>query len=336
MAPLRLEELRKRDNLNIFLNKWKNNDDFTFTTTVIGKLPPYNQGAADTLRLAVANNAHAVKAMQTAELRKILPIGKLQKTAEFGGRGSPGVPNEKFLCDALTSHMVTTPMNIIFISSKKQFLVQHVLSVKWVGKDTTGHKKADLHLVTATGSIPLSLKQGDSAVWESADTVFRVAGTHLMDALVKEKSVALDMHATAHGHNVVTLNRVVAMETTEEEQQMAVFGSDIITKKGAVIVRTFQTADVTYNMTKNRIEVQVDDIYQSLREIPAEKTPIWVIRNAETRRTALPKYPGLRTEMKIAKYVMTSKSREGRELPLIIKLNERGKYGLSASIVRNT
>jgi hypothetical protein len=338
MASLSLIELKKRNNVDIFLTKWKNGDEFTFTDKQQRKLPPYHEQTAEILRMAVNGNPKAVKLIQRdAAIKKLLPLSKIQKTSEFGSRGGAGggagVANEKFLIDMLKSQMVTTPMTIAFVAGRKEFVVKNVLDVQGAGTDTSESKKSDVNLIVDTGSIPLSLKQEDAGGWESSDKLFRDAGTKLIDALIETKEIDVaPRHASGGGD--VFLNRVVAMEATVKEQTVTVFGSDIEVKKGAIIVRTFRSSDVSYNTSKNRLEVQVSEIYQTLRDIPEQKKPLWVIRN-QSGRKSLPKYPGLRTEMKIAKYAMSTTAREGRLPPLLIKLQDRSTYGLSGDIVRS-
>jgi hypothetical protein len=338
MASLSLVELRKRNNLDIFLNKWKNNEMFTFIDKQQRRLPPYHEPTAEILRMAVAGNAKAARLIQRDKaLKTILPLSSIQKTGEFGSRGGAGggagVANEKFLVDMLLAHMATTPATIAFMSGRKEFVVNNVLGVQSAGTDTAGAKKSDVNLLVKNGHIPLSLKQEDAGGWESSDKLFREAGTTLIDALIESNEVVVQQrHATGAGD--VFLNRVVAMESTVSEQEATVFGSDIQQLHGAVIVQTFRNNDVKYNFSKNRIEVTVADIYQTLNDIPATKKPIWVIRNQGGRKS-LPKYPGLRTEMKIAKYAMTTEAREGRLPPLVIKLQDRKNYGLAGDIVRS-
>jgi hypothetical protein len=341
MTGLALSQLKKRNNLEVFLTKWKNGDEFIFTDGQQRRLPPYHEPTAEILRMAVMGNDKAARLIQRDKaLKTILPLSKLQKTSEFGGRGGTGgagggagVANEKFLVDMLLAHMATTPVTIAFMAGRKEFVVKNVLGVQSAGTDTAGAKKSDVNLLVKNGHVPLSLKQEDAGGWESADKLFREAGTTLIDALIKSNEVVVQQrHATGAGD--VFLNRVVAMESTVSEQKATVFGSDIQKLHGAVIVKTFRNNDVKYNFSKNRIEVTVADIYQTLNDIPATKKPIWVIRNAGKRKS-LPKYPGLRTEMKIAKYAMTTEAREGRLPPLVIKLQDRKKYGLAGDIVRS-
>ena len=339
MASLSLAELQKRNNIDIFLNKWKNGDEFTFTDKQERKLPPYHEATAQILRAAAKRDLKAVRLIQQdVAIKKLLPLSKIQKTSEFGSRGGAGggagVANEKFLIDMLKSHMVTTPMTIAFIAGRKEFIVNGVLDVQGAGTDTSESKKSDVNLIVGTTTIPLSLKQEDAGGWESSDKLFRDAGTKLIDALSEaEKIDVVPRFASAVAGDVV-LNRVVAMEATENEQTVTAFGSDIKVKKGAIIVRTFRSNDVSYNAKKNRLEVQVSEIYQTLRDIPEQKKPTWVIRN-QSGRKSLPKYPGLRTEMKIAKYAMSTTARVGRLPPLIVKIEERDDYDLSGDIVRS-
>jgi hypothetical protein len=339
MASLSIAELQKRNNIDIFLNKWKNGDEFTFTDKQQRTLPPYHEATATILRKAVKGDPKAVRLIQRdVVIQKLLQLSKIQKTSEFGSRGGAGggagVANEKFLIDMLKSHMVSTPMTIAFIAGSKQFIVNDVLDVQGAGTNTSDSKKSDVNLIVGTTSIPLSLKQEDAGGWESSDKLFRDAGTKLIDALSEAEKIDVAPRLASAGGGDVILNRVVAMEATVNEQTVTAFGSDITVKKGAIVVRTFKNGDVSYNAKKNRLEVQVSEIYQTLRDIPEQKKPTWVIRNQRGRKS-LPKYPGLRTEMKIAKYAMSTTARVGRFPPLVIKIEERGDYELSGDIVRS-
>jgi len=337
MASLSLVELKKRNNLQVFLLKWQNQEDVVFLGGRVGKLPPYHEATAAILRRAVAGDQMAVKLLRSPEIRKILPLATIQKTAEFGSRGGgggggAGVANENFLVQMLREHMVTTPITMAFLAPGQEFLVKDVMGVDRAGGDTAGAKKSDVNLTLKNGKkIPLSLKQEDAGGWESSDRLFREAGTRLIDALVQKQQVQVKFRHGNQGD--VFLNRIVAMEATEQEQLTTVFGSDIQAQKGAVIVRTFQQHDITYNTKKNRLEVHVKDIYRTLADIPPQKKPLWVIRN-QAGRKSLPTYPGLRTEMKISKYAMTTEAKQGRELPLVVKLGQRGDYGLEQDILR--
>jgi len=333
MASLGLTELKKRDNIEIFLHKWKNNEDFLFIDKQTRKLPKYNEQIADILRSAVKGDPIAINLItRDKNIRKLLPLNQIQKTSEFGGRGGgggAGVANEKFLIDQLKSFMVSTPVTIAFESGKKTFVVNNVTDVVGAGTDTAGSKKSDVNLITTSGQVPISIKQEDAGGWESSDRLFRDAGTKLIEKLLDKDEIQL----TGGSPGDVSLNRVVAMEATVKEQTITVFGSDIIVKDGAIIVRSFRKNDFSYNFSKNRIEVRVYDIYKTLNDIPKEKKPIWVIRNQRGRKS-LPNYPGLRTEMKISKYAMSTSARAGRLPPLLISLEKRNEYDLEDDILR--
>lgn len=87
MKALSLVELKKRNNLDTFLEKWKAGEKFTFLTGSEKALPKYTATFAKLLRDAVAGDAAAKKALGTEQGRKIIPLTSLAKTAEFGGSG---------------------------------------------------------------------------------------------------------------------------------------------------------------------------------------------------------------------------------------------------------
>lgn len=345
MANLSIEHLQKRDNLNIFLKNWKEGKKFFFVDKTIKEIPPYNEMYAEILRSAVEKkDPKALKIMRTKLMREAIPLGKLQKTVEYGSRGSGGVKNENFLKKEIEKYIGGTPMTVAFISQKKEFVIEHVVGIQATGTQTKGRKKADLNFIVADrqNPVPISIKQDNAEAWESADTAFKDVGIKLIKILLQEKLIKLMPREDGSG---VKLNRVVAMYSTYNEKKATVFGSDILTGNGAVIIKTFTAGDINYNEGKNRIEVSVSHIIQHVKEIPGktpdgaipepdDKRPMWVIRNAKDRTSLGEEFRGLRAEMKNAGYVSTKTAEDGRELPLIIKLSDRQKYKLIHDIIR--
>lgn len=92
MAALKLEDLGKRDNLETFLGKWERGETFTFTDGKKKKLKLYREDIAKILRGAVKGDANSLKLFRTKEIRELLPLTSMEKTAEFGGKGAGNKP----------------------------------------------------------------------------------------------------------------------------------------------------------------------------------------------------------------------------------------------------
>ena len=78
------------------------------------------------------------------------------------------------------------PLNITFVGDNgKSITVKGVTEAISAGADTKGRKKSDVNLLSNGKAIPLSLKKGNAAYWESADTMWGDKADALVDQLVE-------------------------------------------------------------------------------------------------------------------------------------------------------
>jgi len=221
---------------------------------------------------------------------RVRPKGK-------AGAGSAGLGNEKILVDSINSAIETagSPLDIVFKGNNGvDWSMKGVKAAKGVGADTAGRKKADIVLDTAQGPYYISLKQGNAAYWESADTYFGHEADKIVDKLVAQGHVELTPTGkkNAQGRDILKLNKEIAAKATEAEINDLIFGSDLGGENGAVIKQTFTNDDFQLNGNVMHIGCKVVIITKD--DIPPEMHLYFLIRNDSTRGRPKYKYPGLR------------------------------------------
>jgi len=216
-----------------------------------------------------------------------------------GGSGveSAGLKNEAHLVETI-KRMVSEvgPLNITFVGDNgKSITVKDVTEAVSAGADTKGRKKSDVNLLSNGKAIPLSLKKGNAAYWESADTMWGDKADALVDQLVKQQKVTLTPTGRVRKQDqapVVKISPEVAKKATAEETLDVVFGSDVLAGNGAVIKETF--VDEHYTLKGNDLTITADAVITTAEDIPDNQRVWWLIRNDQTRPRPNHKYPGLR------------------------------------------
>ena len=204
------------------------------------------------------------------------------------GKKSAGLDNEDTLIDNINEFVKNGSMDIIFIAGRKRFVVPDVVKAIETGRDTSGRKKSDVNLETKDGKIiPLSLKKDGAEMWESADSYYAATAKKIIDDLVRQGKVELS------GGAIKKITPNIAKKASSKEAQDVVFGSDILTGKGAVLYRTWRASDFKVNSDGN-LEVTTSKIYTSLREVESgDHSVYFLIRNDSSRRGSKI-YPGIR------------------------------------------
>lgn len=239
------------------------------------------------------------------------------KPASLQGTASSGVTNEHNLVAAINyviqNNGRNEPINILFTNGTKKYLIKGAVSASSAGSDTANRKKSDVNIQTRTGARPINLKQDNAEYWESADTMWGKTSLPFLQGVLAEKRANLIQQASGE----VFVEPNIAIEATDEEARDAVFGSDILLMKGAVITRTFVGEDFTWDGATETLTINCSSVITTLQDIPAEKKVFFLIRNASGRKS-IPGYPGLRV-MAAYKSRITGKT-------VVIKLQERYKY----------
>jgi hypothetical protein len=96
--------------------------------------------------------------------------------------------------------------------------------------------------------------------------------------------------------NVTKIRRItpdLLIEPTSREKEFALFGNDILKGKGAIIRQSF-TAN-HFKISKEReLEIEVQEIWSKLADVPENEHPVIQIRNDKDRNRSHPLLKGLR------------------------------------------
>jgi len=229
------------------------------------------------------------------------------------GTGSAGVENEHFCVDQIND-MIKEIGNPEGISvqfkqkgSSRRKTYKNIISVKQVGGDTKGRKKADILITNKSGiNYPISIKKDGYEMLESADSYYTAKARKKFDKLMKEGKVKLEFLKEKSGrrgkYNVWKVVPNFAIKATPQEKKDVMFGSDIITKKGAIVVRTFRGKDFEYNGKKNLLVINCTEV---ISNISHTKTVWFLVRNDETRNASsnYPKSKEIPAGIRVVAYI---------------------------------
>jgi len=205
------------------------------------------------------------------------------------GKRSAGLDNEDTIIMQLNNLLRDGPLHIEFIGGGKTFRIENVKQVEEVGRDTAGRKKSDINLITMEEKkVPLSLKKDNAEMWESADSYYSKKAKAAIDEQVRLGKVKLE------GAAIKKVIPNIAIKASPQETTDVVFGSDIIQNKGAVLYKTFTSADFKVDESGETIMVTVSEIYRTVMEVERGKQSVYfLIRNDSSRRGSKI-YPGIR------------------------------------------
>jgi len=242
----------------------------------------------------------------------------LAKPKSRQGLGSAGVGNEKLCIDNIRDILKNTgePIDVILVDKQnRKFKASNVVDCVHVGTDTKGRKKADIILIGQKKNYPISLKQDNAGMWESADKYWRENALRTIEALQRSRKIKLKELAGKSG--VYKIEPEVLVACTPEEIQDVVFGSDIL-PNGCIVKRTFSSPDFEYNGDKNTLTIQTSYLIRNMEEANDEMyVPKILLRNDSSRLS--PKgIPGVRLIAMFGK----------RGAALNISLSERRKLGI--------
>jgi hypothetical protein len=213
------------------------------------------------------------------------------------GENSAGVANEIELASIIQSVVEKYgSANVTFQDPRgKKLTIKNCTSVDIAGRDTTERKKADVVLRSERGSLPISIKELNADMWESADSLFGDKAKQIIKKLMDDGTIELETigekrnKRTGQSIPVYKLSKEIVVEPTPEEALNAIFGSDI-SPKGGVVIQTFKPQHFTQD--GDNIKVDAHAIIAKKEDIPESHLMVWLIRNDSTRNNPL---PGLRT-----------------------------------------
>lgn len=213
------------------------------------------------------------------------------KEAAVQGGGSSGKANEENLRSLIQILIMEYgSINLTFVDKLgKKLSITKCNDVIDASMQVQNRQKADLIFKSASGQLPISLKQVSADQWESADSLFGAKAKKIIEKLVKQKVVHLQQYTESDGRKYFKLSKEIVVEPTQQETMDAIFGSDLL-NKGGVVVQTFAEHHFSYD--KNNITVECDYIIKKKEDIPTSHLMVWLIRNNTSRNNPL---PGLRT-----------------------------------------
>lgn len=225
------------------------------------------------------------------------PVQVVVKDSGKQGEKSAGVANEIELANILQSVIEKFgSANVTFEDPRgKKLTIKNCTTVDIAGRDTAERKKADVVLRSDKGHLPISIKELDADMWESADTLFGEKAKQIIQKLQKKGVIELieigrrTNKRTGQEFPVYKLSKEIVVEPTPEEALNAVFGSDI-SPKGGVVIQTFKPQHFTQD--GQNVKVDAHAVIAKKEDIPESHLMVWLIRNDSTRSNPL---PGLRT-----------------------------------------
>jgi len=240
-----------------------------------------------------------------------LSLNAFYKTSEFGGlsgstnKKSAGLDNEQVFIDTINQFTASGPINIIFKSKNKKFVVKNVIKANGVGTHTAGGKKSDVDLITLSKTVPISIKKDNAEYWESGD---RNMGGIARKVLIKAQNDGIIK--LSHEHNGITkMSNNIAFEATTAEKKAVVFGSDIIKGQGAIIQKTFTPH--SFELVGSDLIINCSEIITSLKDLNHTNNVWFLIRQDRSRNNKSLGFRGLRIlaayEKRIGKTVIRVK-----------------------------
>ena len=228
----------------------------------------------------------------------------LAKPLKKQGIGSVGLGNEKVLVDTINKACSKGPVNLVFYqTASKIYRINGCIGAESVGRDTANRKKADVILTDQRGNkFPISVKKDNAEIWESADSYYGDKALQAIEIAIKTRKTTMSRQK---GYYKIEPN--IAIKATPTEMRNVVFGSDILTGRGAIITKTYSST--SFVQKGDTLTIKVTDIITNMADIGADKKVYFLIRNDKTRRT-FDDFPGIRV---LAVY----KSRINKQIELI-------------------
>jgi len=212
------------------------------------------------------------------------------------GGGSAGLGNENNLIACINNHLVrgtgtNESISIALVQGSRSVVINDVIRADSVGTQTAGRAKSDVNLVKVDGTVfPISLKQNNAQMWESADTLFGDRAKDVLSQLSRTGRIQLSRNASG---DVIFGNGVsgVAIPTTDDEATNVIFGSDILANGGAVLKQTFMSAqspNCSWDPVSQTLTITGTKLYTQLSQVRGtDEEPVILIRRDSSRQAGL-------------------------------------------------
>jgi len=225
------------------------------------------------------------------------PIKVIVKDEKKQGENRAGVANEHELVKIINEQIKQYgSIDVVFQDDRNKMLeLRGVNKAIAAGTDTKGGKKADIVLYNKNQRLPISIKQTDAEVWESADSLFGSRARVIVDKLLDRKEIELQEKGSIQIKGqikpVYRLSREIVVEPTSEDAMRAIFGSDL-NPQGGIVVQDFQPHHfVQYDDT---IIIDCYAVIKTKEDIPDSHVMYFLIKNMPGRASL--GYYGLGTQ----------------------------------------
>lgn len=207
----------------------------------------------------------------------------------FEQESQSGIRNETYLVNKIKRLLrIRAPLTIIFHDHQTEFIVEKVNRIVHTGRQNRPGIKGDVDLVDKSGNhTVLSIKTERGNQWESADSYYGKKATSIIKNLLADGTIVLyDRNKPSIQYNFLQSDPSivydidpVAIRASKAEQEQVIFGDDIKSSGGAVIINTFNNSDFILNRTT--LHISVRRIVASLADLDEK---IWfLIRRDKTR-----------------------------------------------------
>lgn len=214
------------------------------------------------------------------------PVSIVVKDIGMQGEKSAGIKNELTLASVVQRNIEKYGKTTITFKDPRgnTMQIRDCTGVEVAGRYTSGGKKADAVFTSASGSLPVSIKQVDADGWQSADSTFGNRARNMIDKLVQDGHVELqqvgERKLKYKTVPVYSLNKEIVTEPTPEEVNRAMFGTDL-NPKGGVVIQTFKPEHFI-NKGKT-ITVDCHAVIAKPSDVPESHRMVWLLRNDSTR-----------------------------------------------------
>jgi len=207
----------------------------------------------------------------------------------FEQESQSGVRNETYLVNKIKRLLrIRAPLTIIFHDHQTEFIVEKVKRIDHTGSQNSPGIKGDMDLIDKYGNRTVfSIKTERGNQWESADSYYGAKATSVIKKLLADGTIVLHnradpsirYNALQKDPSIVYDIDPVAIQASKVEQESVIFGEDIKSSGGAVIINTFNSSD--FILKRTTLYISVGRIVTRLADLDEK---IWfLVRRDKTR-----------------------------------------------------
>lgn len=215
---------------------------------------------------------------------------------------------EKILKENLINNIPSNVNSFDILIYENNILKKHLIGcskIDFVGRNTSGNKKADIKITHSTGNFLISLKNTPFKSWQSADTLAGNDIDNIVDEIIragKNKSNMLIHTDYNFGlkyekplFRMVDMRgdkKTLIVDLNQKSKEKVVFGSDIL-NKGAVIQINQNRSDLV-SYSNNQLIINIEKYIDSKSQLDSLKI-VYKVTNISSSRSSV-RYPGIRVE----------------------------------------